>query len=490
MTSIRHALAFSMIERYAVIALGLVSYVLIARLLTPEEIGIYSVTAALVGVAQVIREFGIGSYLIQAEKLHQSELDTALGLALAAGATMFGIGVLAAPWAAAFYRDPRIASILMIVSLNFLILPFCSIGQSLLRREMRFKPLMFSNMWAGLAGFVVTIGLALASFGPASLAWGAVATNLVTAVGSWLALSGSTRPRRLAFGEWRPIASYGRQTTVAAVVTSAASDMNDLAVGRILGFAPVAILNRAMGMMHLFHRDLLGPARSVAFPAFAAANRDGRPLEPMFVYMFACVTAAGWVFHGFLILFPLETLRLLAGPQWDAAAQYVIFFAAAGIPICLAPLTQTVILATGRVDLASRADIITSLLRVALVMTTAILSRDLVAVALAYCASLVLSVPIFLLFKHRAIRNDWTNLAVQAARSLAVTIGTLLAPTLISVGAGLSRSQPLSMPLFLSVIALTAVTWLLMLRICKHPLASDPLYIRLLSRLRLGPQQL
>lgn len=46
MTSIRRSLAFSLIERYALIGLGLVSYVLIARVLTPEEIGIYSVTAA------------------------------------------------------------------------------------------------------------------------------------------------------------------------------------------------------------------------------------------------------------------------------------------------------------------------------------------------------------------------------------------------------------------------------------------------------------
>lgn len=483
MTSIRHALAFSLIERYAVIALGLVSYVLIARLLTPEEIGIFSVTAALVGVAQVIREFGIGSYLIQAEKLHQHELDTALGLALAAGAAMFGIGVLAAPWAAAFYRDPRIASILIIISLNFLILPFCSIGQSLLRREMRFKPLMFSNIWAGLAGFVVTMGLALASCGPGSLAWGAVATNLVTAAGSWLALSGSTRPRRLAFGAWRPIVFYGRQSTVAAIFTTGASDINDLAVGRILGLAPVAMLSRAMGLMNLLQRDILGAFRNVAYPAFSRRHREGKPLEADFLKSTAAVTALSWPYYGFIALYPLESLRLLAGPQWDAAVPLVLAFAAAGACISICTLVPTLILAVGRVDLNSQADIAVSCLRVTFVLGSVLLFKSLLAVALAYLIGFAIAPFIFFFFKQKCVPTDWPALRTMAGRSLLVSGVTLSIPAIASLSAGWGRTQPMNTLLFAAVGLATLTTWLMALRWCNHPLADDPIYKRITARI-------
>jgi O-antigen/teichoic acid export membrane protein len=485
MTAIRHALVFSLIERYAVIALGLVSYVLIARLLTPEEIGIYSVTAALVGVAQVIREFGIGSYLIQAEKLDQRELDTALGLALAAGATMFGLGLLAAPWAATFYRDPRIASILLIISLNFLILPFCSIGQSLLRREMRFKPLMFSNIWASLVGFVVTIGLALASFGPASLAWGAVATNLVTAVGCWLALSGATRPRRLAFGEWRPIVRYGRQSTVAGIFTTGASDINDLGVGRILGLAPVAMLSRAMGLINLLQRDVLGAVRNVAYPAFSKLHREGKPLEPDFVKSTAAVTALSWPYYGFIALYPLESLRLLAGPQWDAAVPLVLAFAAAGACISICTLAPTLILAVGRVDLISRADIAVSCLRVTFVLGSALLFKSLLAVALAYLLGFAIAPFIFFFFKQKCVPTDWPALRTMAGRSLLVSSVTLSIPAIASLSAGWGRTQPMNTLLFTAVGLATLTTWLMALRWCHHPLADDPLYKRFTARMGL-----
>lgn len=65
MNSVRRALAISFIERYALIALGLASNILVARLLSPDEIGLYSVSLAVISVAQVLRDFGIGNFLIQ-----------------------------------------------------------------------------------------------------------------------------------------------------------------------------------------------------------------------------------------------------------------------------------------------------------------------------------------------------------------------------------------------------------------------------------------
>lgn len=485
MTSVKRALAFSFIERYAVIALGLASYVLVARVLTPEEIGIYSVTAALVGVAQVLREFGIGNYLIQAPELDQRRLDTALSLAVVGGCLMFGLCLLSAPWAAQFYKDPRIASILAIIAINFLVLPFCSVGQALLRREMRFRPLMFSNLWAAAVGFATTIGLAVYGCGPASLAWGTVATNLVTALGAWLALRQAACPRGMAFGDWREILHFGRQSTVAGVFTTAASDINDLGVGRVLGFAPVAILSRAMGLMNLFQRDLMSAARNVALPAFSNVHREGKPLEPLFLKSTAAVTALSWPYYGFLALYPLESLRLLAGPQWDAAVPLVLVFAVAGACVSISTLVPTLILAVGRVDLASRADIFVSILRVVCVLGAALIYRDLMAVALGFLLALALSPGLFFFFKHQCVPVDWRSLGQHASRSLAVSAVTLLVPAIASFTAGWSRTEPMPMAWFAAVCLATVFIWLLALRWCRHSLASDPTYTRLASKLGL-----
>ena len=80
MASVYRSLSFSFIERIVLIGVMLVSYVLIARLLTPEEIGIYSVATALIAIGQVVRDFGIGNFLIQEKELTKAHVRTAFGI--------------------------------------------------------------------------------------------------------------------------------------------------------------------------------------------------------------------------------------------------------------------------------------------------------------------------------------------------------------------------------------------------------------------------
>jgi hypothetical protein len=85
MTSVRRALALSFAERYVLIAIFLFSNILVARLLNCEEIGIYSVSLAVIAVAQVLRDFGIGNFLIQEKELTEAHVRTAFSNSLLAG---------------------------------------------------------------------------------------------------------------------------------------------------------------------------------------------------------------------------------------------------------------------------------------------------------------------------------------------------------------------------------------------------------------------
>ncbi len=314
MTTVRRALAFSIVERYLLIVLALASNIILARLLTPEQIGIYSVSLAVIGIAQVMRDFGIGNFLIQERNLTDDHIRTAFGLSLLIGGALF-LGVFfIAPWAASFYGEGRMVSTLRITALNFLVLPFCSISLALLRRDMQFQRLMVVNFVATAAGFVVTLSLAFAGYGPDSMAVGAVLTNACTGFGAWWLRRqhGILMPSlRL----WRALLNFGAQSSAANIVTTITMDINDLVLGKSLGFAPVAILSRAQGLMNMFHRDVMGAVRNVAYPAFAQAHRESQALEPLYVRSVSIVCLVGWPFYGFLALFALEVLRLMFGPR-------------------------------------------------------------------------------------------------------------------------------------------------------------------------------
>jgi lipopolysaccharide exporter len=478
MTSVRRAVIFSFIERYVFIVLTLAGSMIVARLLAPEEIGIYSVSLAVIGIAQVVRDFGIGNFLIQKKDLSVAHIQTAFGVALLIGAILFGVVVAATPFVASFYGDERLLSTLGISALNFLVLPFCTISLAMLKREMAFDRLLVVSLIAAIVSFVCLIGFAYAGFGPNSMAIAGVLGNLVTGVCAWVARGPEGRLLLPRFSEWREVLNFGAQSSATSVVTSISVDVNDLALGKILGFAPVAIISRAQGLMNLFHRDLMQAVRGVALPVFAKAFRAGESVEDQLVRSVAFVTVFAWPFYGFVALFPLEILRLLFGPQWDAAVPLVPIFALAGALAACGSLITTAFLAVGRIDLVTKSELLFQPARASLIVFVAWWSRSLEACAIAYLATFVVYVPYIYWFKQKCLPTDWAGLASLLSKSLRIACLTLLGPFSVAIAAGFARSEPVSSLILIATGAVAGVLWVLALKLFNHPLASDPIFTR------------
>lgn len=478
MSTVRRSLGFAFLERYLLIGLQLLSFTMLARLLTPPQIGLYSVSMALISMAQVVRDFGLANYLIQRKDLNATDVGSALGVSLLLGISLFlGINA-AAPWIADFYGEAGLAGIVRIISLNFLILPFNSISIALLRREMRFDQLMRVNVAAAIIGTFTTLGLAWAGAGSKSLAYGEVCSSITIAVG--VSLSGAWgRLARPQLQRWRDILHFGGPVTAANVVTSVSMDINDLAVGKLLNFTQVAISSRAQGLMNLFHRDIMNTVRSVAYPAFARANREGESLEQRYVQSLGACSAFAWPFYGFVALFSLEVLRLMFGPQWDASAPLVPIYCLAGAVSVLNGLIPTVMLAAGHSKLVALADLIIQPVKALLLIAVLWQWRALEPLALGFLAMAVAAVPYFYAFKQRCLPSDFPAIGRELARNAVLAVFALLPPGLIAQWLR-PAGEALTLPVWLGCAALTCLLWLVGLRVLGHPVYAE--IIKLIQR--------
>lgn len=479
MSSVRRALAFSFAERYALIVVNLASNLLIARLLTPDEIGVYSVTLAVVSIAQVLRDFGVASYLIQERDLTDEHVRTAIGVTLMIGVGLGLLVFVAAPWVASYYNEPRMQLLLRLAAFNFLLLPFSTISLALLRRRMAFKALAVVNFSATLAGAVVSVGLSWAGFGPAGLVVGTLVVSATTGFAAWYA-QGDRRVLRPSLSAWRSLFKFGAQSSLVGVVTSVSMDINDLAVGKLMGFAPVAMLSRAQGIMNLFHRDVMGAVRNVAYPAFAKAAREQQDMEQIYLGSVTYVCVVAWPFYGFTALYALETLRLLFGPQWDAAAPLVPIFCLAGALAANISLIGNLMTAMGRMDLLTRMEVIFQPARAALIVAAAAYWREPWACAAALVVATALQLPLTYAVKARFLPTAWSEMGARLVRSAAVALLSLLPPALLLWLHPREPGQPQPVLWFMLAIVSCCVTWLLALRWCRHPLAEDPAFKRIM----------
>lgn len=463
-------------------ALSTASFVILARLLTPADLGLFSVAAATVGVAQVVREFGIGGYLIQERELTLPRIRTAFTISLLISIGLGVIVLVSAKPVSAFYNEPRLNRVLDLLAINFVLIPFGSIGLTLLRRDLAFGRIFVINTVASSIGLGVAVTLGLLGYGYWALAWSSIAGTLALCFLT-ASLSSHGIAYRLSLAGWGRVVRYGSRSTAVAIVTEIAINANDLVIGKAVDLTAVSIFSRAQALTRIFNRDFLGAVTAVASPAFARLHRSGENVEALHEQGVLYVTAIAWPYYGFVAIFPLEVLRLLFGPQWDAAAPLVPVFCLGGAMSAPSALIITLLASIGRIDLALKADLVSQPLRIMLALACAFLVPTLMGFAIAYVISMALATIIFFLAKHSALPNDLRLISSQMMRNGLITAITLAGPAAISI---YGKGHPFAHTWFMLLVAgaCATVAWVLASKVLQSPIYSDPLFVELRRRVR------
>ena len=136
--SLRRAVVYAYLDRYASYFVMFVSSVVTARLLTPEEIGVFSVTMVLVGFLGPFRDLGASQYVIQTRDLSPGALRAVWAVQIGMAVLLALLLLAARGPVAAFYRAPQIETIMLLLAVSSMLLPPSAMVSAWLSREMAF----------------------------------------------------------------------------------------------------------------------------------------------------------------------------------------------------------------------------------------------------------------------------------------------------------------------------------------------------------------
>lgn len=347
-SSVRGALVWSFAERYASLVVTVASTMILARLLTPIQVGIFSLCAAVSTVAGILRDFGVSEYLIQEKELDKDKMRAAFGIALIIGWSI-GLSVfLMRNIVASFFNEPGVASVLGVLSLNFFFLPFASPAFALLTRELAFRKIFLIQTSCNAVQATAAVTLAYLGHGYMSLAWAPVIsiatqvllTTLVHPHGSVLWPS---------FRNNRAVLNYGSLFVTSRVLETIVRNAHEFIIGKQLGFATVGLFSRAFGLIELFYTNFTSALLRVTTPLFAKGHRDGDDLAAKYSFSTTMLTAIAWPFFGFVAIMAPELIRVLFGSQWTEAAPIARILALAIMPTYLSAMGPSMLAATGQI---------------------------------------------------------------------------------------------------------------------------------------------
>jgi len=317
-TGVRKSLLLSLLDSYLGLVLHLVSTVIISRLLTPAEVGVFAIAVVFSALASTFRDFGVAEYLIQERELTTDKIRAAFALNIIVSWTMALLLFSGSFAAARFYREDGVGEVMRILSMSFVLVPFGAVTHAWFRRELNYQPIVICNLLSSVAAFVVAVTLAYQGFGYLSLAWstfsGIVVVVLATAY---------FRPRD--FPIWPGLKGigaafqFGKFASLIYIFAQLGKGAPELIIGRASGPADVGIFSRANGLVEVFQRAVIRPVMSVVMPYFAKVDRGRGKVSRAYTSSVSMVTVVGWPFLAVMAILAFPAIRLIYGDQWLAA---------------------------------------------------------------------------------------------------------------------------------------------------------------------------
>jgi O-antigen/teichoic acid export membrane protein len=480
---VRRSTYFAFGSRHASVLTSFVAIAVIARLLTPEEIGVFTVSAAFVTLSQILRDFGIGSYLIQARELDRKHIRAAMGIGLLIGIGLAATICLLAVPLAGFYGQPGVATVLYILSGTFVLMPVNGVGLALLKRELKFGMALWLEAASNLVWAISAIILAYHGESYRSLAWGTVAGAIAMLL-MLVALRRELVMVRPSFVGWRAVVGFGSVVALTNLIAQIGLLSPAIVMGRLLGFSDVAFFNRGNSITRIFRDTVESGARMIALPAFSDQMRRGSFDRDGYLYATTLITGVSWPFFCGLALTAYPTVRILFGDQWDAAVPVVQLLSVANLLNALVILAPSVIVALGAIKLSLYREIVVQGLRVGLVIACAFDSFEAVAAAqiAVYAATLVINE----ILLRRLVGLTVRDLMRAVMPSLVLTAISAAGPLVVAL---LFPATPSYLwPPFLAAIGTGAAGWLAAAFVIDHPVAGEiALLLRKLRSLRASP---
>jgi O-antigen/teichoic acid export membrane protein len=465
--SVRSSVLISLVEKYVHISISLVTTIVLARLLAPDEIGVYSVGLSIVVIAHVFRDFGINTYLVQEPELTTDRIRTALGLSICFGWPIAVILFLLSGDLAEFYGDPRLKAVLQIVAFNFVLLPIGAPAMSLLVRQMAFGVILRINLSSIVVLASVQIVLAYLGYGPVSLAWASLAQITTLCVLATIArpAEGWVMPN---LKEWRRILSFGGLSSLTNLISYIGLNSTDLIVGHMMGMTAVGIYSRAQGLVYLFHRDVMGAIHQVALPAFAAQQREGADLKAGYIRAVDLVIGFAWPFYAVIAIIARPLIVTAFGPQWAASAPLAQTLAGAFAITSVWSLSRHVLYATGNVKYLFISELVIQATWIASVVVGAYYSLEMICI-LATPVALVGYV-VHSYYMRRVIGISVMQSLSIFARNAVIAAASAVLPAIAMYF--LAGKEPNYLLLALAVVGAGA-GWIIAIFATHHPARSE-----------------
>jgi O-antigen/teichoic acid export membrane protein len=292
--------------------------ILLARLLGPEEFGIIASSMVFISISQVFTDVGFTSGLIQQKDSKQITYSSVfyvnLGISLLASAII----ILLAPYAAVFFKEPRIETILLLLAI---IPPISAIGKvqvAILSKNIDFKSLTLRDVVATTFGGLLGIIAAFSDLGVYSLVIQQITIVTLSSILLWY--SSSWRPK-LEFSriEIKKLFTYSSYIFLDDLIRRIFLNIDKVFIAKAFSPLVLGLYARAESLKSMVDSYSTQSLSKVLFPIFSNLQDDDAGFKTTYLKAFNAISGLMVLLVAPLYFLSEFIIILLLGEEWRSS---------------------------------------------------------------------------------------------------------------------------------------------------------------------------
>lgn len=310
-----HAFKWSLFGEAASRLIGPVVFIVLARVLTPQDFGVVAAATVAISFSEVFWFNGLARALIQHPKDLPAAADAVFWINLTLAGVLAAALLLAAPALARFFGDARVADVLRLLCLQIPLAAACSVMTALMQKRFQFARLFWIRIASTGGPGLASIPLALSGWGYWALVAGVLVGQLLQLLLLWR------------FSDWRPRARidrvlsgdllrFGRWSLLSGLLGWLYGWLDAIVVGHFLGSQEMGLYRTGNTFVTVVLGLLFAPLMPVLFSLFSRAQDDlPRLREALITVVHAIALLALPIGMGLYVLRE-EVGTLIFGAQW------------------------------------------------------------------------------------------------------------------------------------------------------------------------------
>ncbi|MQA65918.1 MAG: oligosaccharide flippase family protein [Alphaproteobacteria bacterium] len=361
--------------------------VILARLLTPGDFGLFAMVAAFLVVLELLKDLGLSTATVQRADITHAQVSTLFWLNCGLGVAVAAVTAALAPVFAWFFGEPELLYLTPVVALAFLFTGLAAQHLALLRRQMRFGAVAAVQLGSEAAGLTAAVIAALYGLGFWSLVIQRIAWAVVMAAAGWVVCGwrpSAPGPLR----DVRRLVAFGGNTTGAMVIGALSGNLDKVLIGWTWGVASLGLFERAQKILQQPIQNLNTPLATVALPALSRLVDRPESYRGFYTGMVQRLTMLMAPVTALSVAAAGPVVEVLLGQQWMGAAPILAWM---GVAIVWLPLTYSLswlYMSQDRAPEMLRASLISS--AIGIVAIVAGVPFGATGVAVSFAASLIL----------------------------------------------------------------------------------------------------